>query len=123
MVDDLRVTRSLGPGPTPWPLRLLAALLVVTQLVPAVAAHADEAPTPVVHAAHLSDAADPGCQPFHDELHCLACRILSTQPLTPTRALLPEAVTLSPLPIPATEPWPAGSDLLPTRQARAPPVS
>ncbi|MFO7893493.1 MAG: hypothetical protein R6U63_07165 [Longimicrobiales bacterium] len=64
------------------PVRLLAVFLVAAQfgVVPALAL-GDPPPTPSYHADHLGAEGNAGCQPFHDELTCLACRLLSTLPM------------------------------------------
>lgn len=114
--------RTAGYRPAPWPLRLLAALLVVAQLTPAVAAHGDAPPTPISHLDHVG-APSEGCQPFHDELHCLACRLISTQPVSAGAAALPVA-WLQELPgtFSGDETAPA-TEYTPTLRARAPPTS
>lgn len=114
--------RSAGRRPVPWPLRLLAALLVVAQLTPAVAAHGDAPPAPVSHPDHVGSPSE-GCQPFHDEMHCLACRLISTQPVSAGASPLPVAW---PQELAGTfsgdETTPA-TEYTPTLRARAPPAS
>lgn len=74
-----------GPSetaPPSHPLRLLVALLVALQMGgPVTAAFADAPPAPSAHTDHFGHAGDAGCNPFHDHAACLACRVLSTQPL------------------------------------------
>lgn len=111
--------------PLPAPLRLLIALLVVVQVgLPTAAALTDPAPHAATHQAHLSTDQEPGCQPVHHDLHCLLCRVLSTQPVARQQpASVPEAlagrVALDlPTALPLPQPPPASA-----RQARAPPAT
>ncbi len=107
------------------PLRLLALLLVAGQIgvVPAVAL-ADSPPTPTYHADHVGNKGDAGCEPFHDELTCLACRVLSNQPLgsAPAPALPVLAVERDGVGVETVHEVPGGAHLTILR-VRAPPYS
>jgi hypothetical protein len=107
------------------PLRYLVFLLVAAQIgvVPAVAL-ADSPPTPVHHADHVGSDGDTGCQPFHDELTCLACRVLSTEPVgsAPVPSLPPLSVERGGTVVDAVHAIP-GSTHLSGLCARAPPHS
>ncbi|MEJ2501886.1 MAG: hypothetical protein P8177_01000 [Gemmatimonadota bacterium] len=110
--------------PLPPPLRLLAIFLMVAQLVPAAVAHADPVPGPPTHTDHLGGPDDRGCQPFHDAIHCLVCRLMSTQPLGSDGAVsTPAAQPWLPLELPSDDrlaPAVADRD---APNARAPPIS
>lgn len=107
------------------PMRYVVFFLLATQLgVGPVVALTDLPPAPTYHTEHLGNSGDPACQPFHDELACLTCRVLTTYHLA--------AEAVPALPIPAFDTdgsAPAGSHLTPENgllsllRARAPPSS
>lgn len=115
---NLRVRRS-----APWPLRALATLLVVAQLAPAAAVQADAPPVPAGHTVHIGDRAEPGCEPFHDALHCLTCRVVGGHPLAAAAACRGTPGLERRLAETAPRSVPNGAAVPRAHHARAPPAS
>ncbi|MDX1674950.1 MAG: hypothetical protein R3314_09160 [Longimicrobiales bacterium] len=79
-------------------MRATVLLLMVVQLVAfPLATHAEGPHVATAHTTHVS--AEPeACQPFHDELTCITCRVLSADPVTtpgtPALATAPTAIAV-----------------------------
>ena len=88
------------------------------------AVRADALPTPAGHDAHIDGRADPGCETFHDVLHCLTCRVIAAHPLaTDGDACRGLPAGEHELDAPAPPAVPDGDALSRSPRARAPPTS
>lgn len=102
-------------------MRAVVLLIMAVQLVAYPLVAAAEVPPAPQHTQHIGDVEE-GCRPFHDELTCLTCRVLSNQPIGSMAA---PALTALPQPVKHVEPVLDDGALdaphLSTLRARAPP--